>query len=356
MTLPKNSSLWDSSLHVYTVSKLFIFKLLKSEVRTSAIFIYHPFMRSFLPFLLLFSLFLSVSPVVQSQEKKPLTGNALCLDCHTHQTITFHNSVTDKEVKRMMNPLYILDKDHLAAGVHAKFQCTDCHSSDYSQYPHKAELKLEPLGSCLDCHGGDEKYAAYQFEKIEEQFKKSVHFEKSGSSFTCSKCHNQHYYQPKSRTSNQVSEIVLFSNEMCLTCHSNNVKFQLVSDSLKPALSQIHQWLPNQDLHFKNVRCIECHTQVVDSLAVSHNILPKEKALKSCIECHSRNSMLKASLYKYKNLQSRSEGGKINTILSNTSYVIGAYQNPFLNYTSILIFLLALTGICIHLIFRIIKK
>jgi len=255
-----------------------------------------------------------------------------------------------------MNPLYILDEDNLASGVHSKFQCTDCHSSEYTHYPHKAELKLEPLGSCLDCHGGDEKYASYQFEKIDEQFKKSIHFQISGAGFTCSKCHNQHYYQAKSRNSAEVSEIVLFSNGMCMTCHSNNIKFQLISDTLKPTLSKIHQWLPNQELHFKNVRCLECHTRVVDSLSVSHNILPKEKALKNCVECHSKNSMLVASLYKYKNLQSRSEGGRLNTIISNTSYVIGAYQNVWLNYLSILVFVMTLTGIGIHLIFRIFKK
>jgi len=66
--------------------------------------------------------------------------------------------------------------------------------------------------------------------------------------------------------------------------------------------------------------------------------------------------MLKASLYKYKNLQIRSEGGKLNSIISNKSYVIGAYQNVALNYISIIIFLMALTGICIHLIIRIVKK
>jgi len=256
----------------------------------------------------------------------------------------------------MMNPLYILDKDHFATGVHAKFKCTDCHSADYSTYPHNAELKLEPLSTCLDCHGGDAKYAKYQFEKIDEEFQKSVHFQKSGESFTCSKCHNQHYYQAKSRTSSVVGDIVSFSNDMCMSCHSNNTKFQLISDTLKPALAQIHEWLPNQALHFKNVRCIECHTQVVDSLSVSHNILPKEKALKNCVECHSKNSMLEASLYKYKNIQTRSQVGKLNSIISNKSYVIGAYQNTWLNNISILIFLMALAGVCIHIIVRIIKK
>jgi len=329
--------------------------MLKFKSRTSAFSFNSLDMRSSFQFLLII-LFLAISPKSQAQEKALAPENDLCLKCHTHQTFTFQNNLTKKEDKRMMNPLYILDKNHFATGVHAKFKCTDCHSADYTTYPHNAELKLEPLSTCLDCHGGDAKYAAYQFEKIDEEFQKSVHFQKSGESFTCSKCHNQHYYQAKSRTSSEVGDIVSFSNDMCMSCHSNNTKFQLINDTLKPALAKIHEWLPNQELHFKKVRCIECHTQVVDSLSVSHNILPKEKALKNCIECHSKNSMLEASLYKYKNIQSRSEQGKLNSIISNKSYVIGAYQNVWLNNLSILIFVLTMIGICIHLIARIIKK
>ena len=325
--------------------------MLKSGL-TSASSFNSPAMRSSFLFFLTLILLLGFSK--SSQALAP--ENESCLKCHTHQTITFHNTLTKREDKRLMNPLYILDKDHFASGVHAKFKCIDCHSADYSKYPHNAELKLEPLSTCLDCHGGDAKYAAYQFEKIDLEFQKSVHFQKSGDSFTCSKCHNQHYYQAKSRNSSEVGDIVKFSNEMCMSCHSNNSKFQLISDKLKPALSQIHEWLPNQELHFLNVRCIECHTQVVDSLSVSHNILPKEKALKNCVECHSKNSMLEASLYKYKNLQSRSKIGKLNSIIKNKSYVIGAYQNIWLNYISILILILALAGISIHVIARIIKK
>lgn len=329
--------------------------MLKSMFRASAFLFNSMDMRSsFLFFLLL--LILGFSQKTQAQEEVLAPETDLCLKCHTHQTFTFKNTLTNNIDKRMMNPLYILDHDHFARGVHAKFKCTDCHSADYSTYPHNAELKLEPLSTCLDCHGGDAKYAVYQFEKIDEEFQKSVHFQKSGESFTCSKCHNQHYYQAQSRKNSEVNEIVRFSNEMCMSCHSNNSKFQLISEKLKPALSNIHEWLPNQELHFANVRCIECHTQVDDSLSVSHNILPKEKALRNCVECHSKNSMLEASLYKYKNLQSRSQEGKLNSIISNKSYVIGAYQNDWLNRISIIIFLLALTGVCIHLIFRIVKK
>ena len=42
---------------------------------------------------------------------------------------------------------------------------------------------------------------------------------------------------------------------------------------------QTHEWLPNETLHFQNVRCIECHTQINDSILVAHLVLPKEKAL-----------------------------------------------------------------------------
>ena len=334
---------------------LIIYENAEVQIPDFSIFFINVTMRSFF-LLFLFFILLGFSQAVNAQESAPTPANDLCLKCHTHQTFTFQNTVTKKDAKRMMNPLYILNKDRFTASVHNKFTCTDCHSSNYSTYPHNAELKLEALSSCLDCHAGDEQYAAYQFEKIDQEFQKSVHFQKSGDSFTCSKCHNQHYYQAKSRKSNEVTEIVSFSNEMCTSCHSNNSKFQLISDTLKRALPQIHEWLPNQELHFRNIRCIECHTEVVDSLSVSHNILPKEKALKKCIECHSKNSMLKASLYKYKNLQVRSQESKLNTILANQSYVIGAYQNVWLNNISILIFVLALVGVCIHLFFRIVKK
>ncbi|MFY9153305.1 MAG: cytochrome c3 family protein [Prolixibacteraceae bacterium] len=255
-----------------------------------------------------------------------------------------------------MNPYYILDTIAMTAGVHKQFDCTDCHSFEYSTYPHQANLKLEPLSSCLDCHGGDESFASYQFERIEEEFRKSVHFQISGESFNCSKCHSQHTYTATARNSSNVMEIVDYSNKMCLSCHNDMKKYKMISGHENPKLVQVHDWLPNQELHFQHVRCIECHTEVVDSLMVSHNILSKDKALKKCVECHSANSRLKASLYKYQNLQNRSENGDVNTVLANESYIIGSHQSPFLKLLSVIFFLLTLTGIIIHSVFRILKK
>lgn len=279
-----------------------------------------------------------------------------CLKCHSNQTYSFFNAVKDKEEKRLMNPYLILDTVAMAHGVHKQFDCTDCHSSEYSSYPHSANLKLEPLSTCLDCHGGDESFASYKFETIEEEFKKSVHYKVYGDNFSCSKCHSQHTYVATARTSSNVMEIVDFSNKMCLSCHNDMKKYKLVSGHENPKLVEVHDWLPNQELHFQHVRCIECHTEVVDSLMVSHNILGKDMALRKCVECHSADSRLKASLYKYQNLQKRAEDGGLNTVLANESYIIGSHQVPFLKLLSIIIFLLTLSGIIIHSIFRILKK
>jgi len=283
-------------------------------------------------------------------------ANHACLKCHSNQTFTFHNELMDSEDRRLMNPFYILDTVALVAGVHNQFDCLDCHSYDYETYPHAANLKLEPLGTCLDCHGGDDSFASYQFEKILEETEKSIHSQICGEKFTCEKCHSQHTYATTARTSNNVMDIVEYSNNMCLSCHNDMTKFQLVSGEQNAQLVQVHDWLPNQELHFKHVRCIECHTNVVDDLMVSHNILGKEQAVKNCVECHKANSRLKSSLYKYQNLQSRSDDGTFNAVLSNQSYVIGTHQSPLLKLLSIIIFIATFGGVVVHSIFRIFKK
>lgn len=269
-----------------------------------------------------------------------------------------------------MNPFYILDTIQLAGGVHHSFNCIDCHSMDYETYPHDGELKLEPMMTCIDCHGGDPTYEDWQFDRIEEEFQKSVHYETHGDQFSCSKCHSQHYYRATARTSSSLSEIVNYSNNMCLSCHDNMTKYQLVSEDAKPQLIDIHSWLPNQELHFRRVRCIECHTEVQDSLMVSHNVLRKEHATKNCVECHSANSMLQASLYKYQNLRARTEIGEnsqksfLGLFTANNSeenfsyeyYVIGASSVPSLNTIFAVLFFVTLGGIVVHTVLRIIKK
>lgn len=303
-----------------------------------------------------FAIILCVQPHLSKSQYYQNAKNHKCLKCHSGQCYSFHNNLMDSEVKKLMNPYYIIDTLALVKGVHHQFDCTDCHSFEYETYPHASNLKLEPLATCLDCHGGDEAFASFQFERIVEEMQKSIHYKVYGENFTCSKCHSQHTYAATARTADNVLEIVDYSNKMCLSCHNNMQKYELVSGHSNPELVQVHNWLPNQELHFKHVRCIECHTEVVDSLMVSHNIQEKTKAVKNCVECHTANSRLKASLYKYQNLQKRSENGSMINVLSNESYVIGTHQSPLLKLLSRIIFLAVLAGIITHCIFRILKK
>lgn len=303
---------------------------------------------------LFFFTVIGFSVVAQTPYDDP--KNHACLKCHSSQIISYFNEVTNADQKRLMNPYYIMDTTAIRIGVHKTFDCTDCHSYDYTTYPHDGKLKLQPMSSCLDCHGGDPTYAQYQFERIDEEFKKSIHFQVSGDHFSCASCHNQHTYKPTARNSGSIEEIVAYSNSLCLSCHNDMNRYEMISGHENPKIVQIHEWLPNQELHFKNVRCIECHTEVTDTLMVSHNILKKEQAVRKCVECHNADSRLKASLYKYANLQSRSDSSSVKSIFTNQSYVIGAQQFPLLRKLSYIIFFMAIGAMLIHLIFRYLKK
>ncbi|MFZ5430988.1 MAG: cytochrome c3 family protein [Bacteroidota bacterium] len=282
--------------------------------------------------------------------------NKTCLDCHSRQTYTLHNDWTGQDERRLMNPYFVIDTMQYLSGVHNGFSCIDCHSMDYETYPHNNELKFEPMATCLDCHGGDPHYEHFQFELIEEEFQKSIHFQRAGDLFTCNKCHNQHYYRTTARSSSRVADIVASDNAMCLACHSNAAKFSLAGSRDIPVINEVHSWLPNHELHFRSVRCIDCHTAFNDDLMVSHNIQAKEHAVKNCAECHSANSMLRASLYKYENIQSRQDKGFLSVFQTNQAYVIGANQVPAFKFITIGILLMAFAGIIVHVAFRIIHK
>ena len=113
-----------------------------------------------------------------------------------------------------------------------------------------------------------------------------------------------------------------------------------------------HEWLPNQNLHFNNVRCIECHTEVDKDILIAHKVQPKEKAVRNCVECHSENSLLLSTLYKYEAKENRQENGFYNGVILNESYVIGASRNQYLNVISIVLFFITIGGILIHSLLR----
>lgn len=284
--------------------------------------------------------------------------NEDCLKCHGKAVYAYQNMVTGKNVKALMDKAKVIDTAHFYKGVHKSFVCADCHSPEYDSFPHPNQLRFEPINTCIDCHGGDETYAKYHFESIDSAFMKSVHSNEKFENFTCWSCHNPHSYSLSARSETALSNVVVANNAVCLECHSNtnSAFFQLISDKNKKPLTESHDWLPNQELHFGKVRCIECHNKPDDSLLVAHLVMPAKDAVKNCKECHSQNSILLSSWYKFENIQNRDKQGFVNGVLLNQAYVIGASRNQFLNIASAIIFALTLIGIFVHALLRLKSK
>jgi hypothetical protein len=213
---------------------------------------------------------------------------------------------------------------------------------------------MESMFTCIDCHGYDEQYARFHFEEIEAEFQQSTHFNATGDAFTCWKCHNPHTYRINIRNSTNINVAIAYDNQICLNCHSDFDRFQLLTDREEIDLIQKHDWLPNQGLHFSKVRCIECHARLNDSLLVAHRIMPKDSAVQRCVECHSQNSRLMSSLYKHQMKENRTQAGFLNAIILNNSFVIGANRNIVLNRISVVIFLTTFGLLLIHLALRMI--
>ena len=275
--------------------------------------------------------------------------NEACLRCHGEMKFTIVDTVLERSVTEHMCPDRRVDRDAFYTGVHKAFSCTDCHSYDFNQFPHTLESRLEENYLCMDCHGYDETFAQYHFEAIEEEFLGSTH---NIDEFTCWKCHDPHSYRAFMRNTEDMKEAILYDNNMCLNCHAEFRKFTLLTERDEINIVDSHDWLPNQAGHFRSVRCIECHTEINDSILIAHKVLPKTEAVKRCVECHSGDSRLMHTLYKFQSKEER-KGGFINGVILYDSFVIGANQNIWLNRISVMIFILTLLVIVFHSVIRI---
>lgn len=278
--------------------------------------------------------------------------NESCLQCHGEAKFVIEDPNTGRSTHELMYHERAIDREAFYGSVHRTFACTDCHSFDFNTFPHPVETRVEEQFLCMDCHGYDETYAQYHFEDIEVEFQESIH---NIEEFTCWKCHNPHSYKAFMRNAEDLAEAILYDNNMCLRCHANFDRFTLLTDREEIIVVDSHDWLPNQTAHFQSVRCIECHTEINDSILIAHKILPKTGAVQNCTECHSRDSRLMHTLYKFQSLEER-KGGFVNAIMISNSYVIGANQNVLLNRLSFLVFGLTLLVIAFHTYLRIKKQ
>lgn len=278
--------------------------------------------------------------------------NEACLKCHGEANFLLEDELNERSAIKRMGPTKIVDRDNFYTSVHKSFACTDCHSYDFMDFPHNLESRFEEKPMCMDCHGYDETFAQYHFEDIETEFAESAHNQED---FDCWSCHDPHSYKAFMRNADDLEEAILYDNNMCLRCHADYSQFSMLSDREEIILVESHDWLPNQATHFANMRCIECHTEINDSILIAHKIMPKSDAVKNCTECHSKDSRLMHTLYKFESLEQR-KGGFVNGIIINNSYVIGANQNVWLNRLSLLVFGMTLLVIGFHTFLRIKKQ
>jgi predicted CXXCH cytochrome family protein len=286
---------------------------------------------------------------------KNAVENENCLKCHGQSKYTYENSESKKIVTKKMYAELVMNRDLFYLSNHREFKCTDCHSEDYSTFPHAGNLRMEAKATCIDCHGGDEKYAQFKFEQIDTEFQASVHSEKHGEDFTCWMCHDAHTYRINARSNDNLKETIEYDNMICLNCHGDVKNYQLLTARAKPNILQKHEWLPNQASHFTHVRCIECHAKNEDTLVVAHHVVNKSQAVRKCESCHSQNSILYASLYKYQVSEKIQKEGVIKGLLLGDATSIGPDKSNTLNIISLIIFGLTILVIIIHAFFRIKK-
>lgn len=310
-------------------------------------------------------LLLSFAPTLMAQQDDTLKlkpsyyeandfvdDNEACLTCHGEVKYSLEDKENDRSAVKRMAPSKIVDRDKYYSSVHKSFSCTDCHSYEFMTFPHSMDSRFEENFLCMDCHGYDETYAKYHFETIEAEFSESIH---NIENFNCWSCHDPHSYKAFMRNADDLEEAVLFDNNMCLRCHADYDRFSQKTERAEIVIVESHDWLPNQAAHFATVRCIECHTEINDSILIAHKILPKTEAVQRCTECHSKDTRLAHTLYKFQSLEER-KGGFVNAIMMSNSYVIGANQNVWLNRLSLLIFGMTLLVIAFHTYMRINKQ
>ena len=291
---------------------------------------------------------------VEIVEHSPENSN--CFNCHGSTTYTYFNEIQERIVTKRMKPNFLIDSVLYYTQNHKTFECIDCHAYDYKSFPHDNELQMELIPNCIDCHEGDEETCDYNFEMIYEEFHESVHSTKHSEEFTCWMCHNPHSYKINARNNTNIKETIVYDNNICLSCHADINKYQLITSKKNPNVIEMHDWLPNQIAHFAHVRCIECHTLTSNNVLVAHQIQTKNKAVENCVECHSQNSMLMASLYKFQAEEKRNKFGFFNAAILSDTYIIGANRNYYLNVASALIFGIIILLIVIHAVLRMVLK
>ncbi|MFN3075503.1 MAG: nitrate reductase [Alphaproteobacteria bacterium] len=263
--------------------------------------------------------------------------NERCLRCHGMPTLGYQDQATGQVVS------LAVDAGRFADSNHSRMACTSCHKGEYREFPHDVERPNRGTLTCLGCHkaGSKSRFRVSNFDEIGRQFRRSVHAKALPESFDCFSCHDPHVFDvgvpedAKAKTSAATS-VVSAGNTVCLKCHDFETRFSAMTDKAFPNLKQAHEWLPNPRMHWRSVRCIECHTPRGDE-NVSHEIVRGGAVERNCVACHSKDSILLSRLYKHRAREERQTSGLLGRMLNNEAYIIGMTRSPEIDALSALL-------------------
>jgi predicted CXXCH cytochrome family protein len=262
------------------------------------------------------------TPADSASAENVRKSNGECLTCHS-PTALANPPRADLDLAKLKR--YLVDAELFNSSNHGGVECKTCHGPGFVAFPHKDNARQQ-ISQCSECH-------AQKVLRIETQFDKSVHATQLPGKFTCTTCHDPHKFRA-ARNLGDPRRIVAQDNRMCLDCHQFDRPYHaLAPDKERPDLERAHDWLPNIQLHWKDVRCVECHTPVstVKTLALSHEILLRSDAGKDCVACHSRESTLRTRLYRHLVESEQETAGFLNSAILRHAYVIGATRNTYLD-------------------------
>lgn len=289
---------------------------------------------------------LAVLPAASAAAPSKKDGNRACLRCHAMATMAVRDEVTGGIVSLAVDPAKFAESNH------RKLQCTFCHSKEFKWFPHPEETSGERL-RCLDCHRDDPKLRKRRFPEIGREVAASIHVRKLGRRFDCFACHDPHTF----RLAGEAAAVrVPAANAVCLGCHATRERFSALTARVFPELDVTHAWLPNAPLHWRKVRCLDCHAgrpvRRGEEPALGHRILEAKRAERGCADCHTRDSVLFTTLYRYTAKESRAKLGFVDAALLNDAYVIGATRNVVVDRLWLGALLFAFAGIVVHATLR----
>ncbi len=225
-----------------------------------------------------------------SEWKSSLRGKEYCMTCH-RQNISKTLGSGEKL------SLHI-DPSNLAASVHNKHECSDCHveytrdSHPVKTFADSREHSISVAGICRRCHAEkDVLIKGSSHYNLSFQVGETLVGKGNPKAPVCTDCHGFHTVGPKTtyeilsgvpcrKCHEDIFKVYAKSVHgmakekgehrapLCASCHfAHEINFTAMTDKIKGACLGCHKgveglhkkWLPNAELHLNAVACAACH-------------------------------------------------------------------------------------------------